>query len=258
VPSSKGDWRRAGSVRLVLDYSGNVTSTQTTDPFGAIQQQSGSPFPFGFSGQQTDPETGLQYLRARYYDPSNGRFLSQDPLAGLLPNPLSQHRYVYGLDNPLTFGDPTGKCDVNDGADAPDICTGPGNQPYQTSTPASEPPPTDPETGLPTTDPVQYPILSNPEVEQTLRRIYGCSPLKYPQDGIIWENRRGDLPSQPLGYYREYTVDTPGAPNRAQRRIVTGANGEFWYTNDHYTNLTLFDPSSLISSLSTCSGGAGP
>jgi RHS repeat-associated protein len=103
---------------------GTVTSAQKPDPFGAIQQESGSPFPSGFAGQQTDPETGLQYLRARYYDPSNGRFLSQDPLAGLLPNPLSQHRYVYGLDNPLTFGDPTGKCG-EDQEDTGTDCLGP-------------------------------------------------------------------------------------------------------------------------------------
>ena len=97
-----------GSIRLTVGSSGAVLSSQTTDPFGQITAATGTPLTFGFSGQQTDAETGLQYLRARYYDPSSGRFLSQDPVAGLLPNPATLHKYVYALDDPLRYTDPTG------------------------------------------------------------------------------------------------------------------------------------------------------
>ncbi|MGH3261829.1 MAG: RHS repeat-associated core domain-containing protein, partial [Trebonia sp.] len=60
--------------------------------------------PFGFDGEQTDPENGLVYLRARYYDPTTGRFLTQDPL----PGTVGQSRYAFAQNNPVTQSDPTG------------------------------------------------------------------------------------------------------------------------------------------------------
>ncbi len=68
----------------------------------ALLTGTGWPQPFRFTGKQTDP-TGLQYLRARYYDPSIGRFLTPDPLA-------SVQRYAYPGDNPARSIDPTGLC----------------------------------------------------------------------------------------------------------------------------------------------------
>lgn len=53
-------------------------------------------------------------------------------------------------------------------------------------------------------------------------------------DNFFMQNREGLLPRQPSGYYREYTVDTPGASNRGARRIVAGQNGELYYTDNHY------------------------
>jgi RHS repeat-associated protein len=52
---------------------------------------------------------GLQYLRARYYNPSSGRFASTDPFEGRLTEPMSRHRYGYGNDNPISFADPSGR-----------------------------------------------------------------------------------------------------------------------------------------------------
>ena len=57
--------------------NGNQTGTQTYDAYGGSRAQTGIQLPFGFAGQQTDPESGLQYLRARAYDPTTGRFLSR-------------------------------------------------------------------------------------------------------------------------------------------------------------------------------------
>ena len=54
------------------------------------------------------------------------------------------------------------------------------------------------------------------------------------QDGIEFQNREGILPDMPAGYYHEYTVVTPGSPDRGARRIVTGPAGEMYYTGDHY------------------------
>ena len=81
------------------------------------------------------------------------------------------------------------------------------------------------------------------EAQQTLALIKQNGPFPYPKDGTVFGNREGRLPSQARGYYREYTVPTPGARNRGARRIIAGqgpgrngaTSGEYWYTADHYS-----------------------
>jgi ribonuclease T1 len=73
-----------------------------------------------------------------------------------------------------------------------------------------------------------------PEGRQTLVLIKQGGPFPYRKDGTVFQNREGLLPAQPRGYYREYTVPTPGASNRGARRIVAGRGGDYWYTADHY------------------------
>ena len=63
---------------------------------------------YGYTGQEYDAETGLLYLRARYYDPAIGRFISADPYWGRLNEPASQNRYSYVHNNPLMYTDPLG------------------------------------------------------------------------------------------------------------------------------------------------------
>ena len=74
------------------------------------------------------------------------------------------------------------------------------------------------------------------EARQTLRLIQAGGPFPYDRDGATFQNREGRLPAQPPGYYREYTVLTPGSSDRGARRIVSGGNPpvEFYYTDDHY------------------------
>ncbi len=72
------------------------------------------------------------------------------------------------------------------------------------------------------------------EAIDTLRLIAQGGPFLYDQDGSTFQNREGLLPAHPRGYYREYTVETPGSPDRGARRIVTGDRGERYYTDDHY------------------------
>ena len=64
--------------------------------------------PFSYTGQPYDSATGLYLFGARYYDSSLGRFVTQDTHSGSLSNPTSLNLYVYAVDNPLTFIDPTG------------------------------------------------------------------------------------------------------------------------------------------------------
>lgn len=62
-----------------------------------------------YQTQQSDVESGLYYLRARYYDPLTGTFLSRDPIKGTLTNPQTQNPYAYALNNPVNLGDPSGE-----------------------------------------------------------------------------------------------------------------------------------------------------
>jgi ribonuclease T1 len=72
------------------------------------------------------------------------------------------------------------------------------------------------------------------EARETLALIKAGGPFPYARDGAVFGNREGLLPKRSRGYYREYTVKTPGAKDRGQRRIVAGRSGEFYYTDDHY------------------------
>jgi RHS repeat-associated protein len=65
--------------------------------------------PVGFTGYIKDSESGLYYARARYYDPSIGRFMTEDPEAGRDLQPPSLHRYLYAYANPTVYADPTGR-----------------------------------------------------------------------------------------------------------------------------------------------------
>lgn len=82
------------------------------------------------------------------------------------------------------------------------------------------------------------------EARETLALIRKGGPFPYRKDGAVFGNFEKRLPSQPRGYYREYTVPTPGLRNRGARRIIAGRNAtqgaralhhaEYYYTEDHY------------------------
>ncbi len=76
------------------------------------------------------------------------------------------------------------------------------------------------------------------QARQTLRTIDAGGPFRYQQDGSTFGNFERNLPDRPRGYYTEYTVETPGSPDRGARRIVMGANGDFYYTDDHYSSFS--------------------
>ncbi len=73
-----------------------------------------------------------------------------------------------------------------------------------------------------------------PEARKTLDLIQKGGPFPYDRDGIVFRNREKILPLNPVGYYREYTVQTPGIRHRGARRIVTGQKRKTYYTQDHY------------------------
>ena len=99
-----------GSTRALTSDSDVLTDSYTYDAYGKEIASSGSsPNSYLFAGQQYDPNIGLYYLRARYYNPETGRFVSMDPQRGDPQSPISLHRYLYANNNPVNFVDPTGK-----------------------------------------------------------------------------------------------------------------------------------------------------
>jgi RHS repeat-associated protein len=95
-----------GSTALITDASGAVVASNVYDAYGNRTAHTGTAdSAIGFTGEWTDPSTGLVYLRARDYDPATGQFLAIDPL---VDQTLQPYAYVDG--NPLQFTDPTGEC----------------------------------------------------------------------------------------------------------------------------------------------------
>ena len=98
-----------GSTRLVTDTTGASQATYAFDPYGNITASTGTiTNPMRFAGQYRDGESSLYYLRARYYDPATGQFLSRDPAVATTREP-----YAFVGENPLNATDPSGLCDWN-------------------------------------------------------------------------------------------------------------------------------------------------
>lgn len=73
------------------------------------------------------------------------------------------------------------------------------------------------------------------QVADTVRLIRSDGPYPWPRnDGVVFHNYEHVLPREPDGWYHEYTVPTPGSHDRGARRLITGRNGAYFYTDDHY------------------------
>jgi RHS repeat-associated protein len=98
-----------GSTRVLTNNLGGVTDSYAYDAYGNLIASTGaSNNAYLFAGEQRDSETGLDYLRARYYDPLVGRFVSADAYEGSLNDPMSLHDYQYAHANPVVNTDPSG------------------------------------------------------------------------------------------------------------------------------------------------------
>ncbi|MGG1068175.1 RHS repeat-associated core domain-containing protein, partial [Brevibacillus parabrevis] len=107
-----------GDVVKIKGPSGNALNTYEYDIWGnliADKVKETMPNPFAYAGEMYDKESGFYYLRARYYDPKMGRFISEDTVKGQVDNPLSLNRYTYVSNNPLKYVDPSGHINVGVG-----------------------------------------------------------------------------------------------------------------------------------------------
>jgi RHS repeat-associated protein len=112
--------RRGGGARYLLDglqhsvtgetgAAGALDAAWSYDAFGARTTEAGAAGSYGFDGERHDPVTGLVYLRARWYQPSTGRFLTPDAFGAAGRDPRSLHRYVFAYNAPLDHTDPSGE-----------------------------------------------------------------------------------------------------------------------------------------------------
>ncbi len=102
-----------GSVRMLTDTTGAVTDTYEFDGWGNVVASTGStPNVYLYRGEQFDPDLQLYYLRARYFNPLTGRFLTRDPANGQMTDPKSLHKYLYAGGDPINMIDPTGRQDM--------------------------------------------------------------------------------------------------------------------------------------------------
>ncbi|MGH9387269.1 MAG: PKD domain-containing protein [Vicinamibacterales bacterium] len=98
------------STRQLTDATGAITDAYDYDAFGVLLRRTGTtPNQHLYTGEFLDPQSGFYYLRARWLAASQGRFISEDPVAGLLFDPPTLHKYVYALNNPVNRLDPSGK-----------------------------------------------------------------------------------------------------------------------------------------------------
>lgn len=116
---------------------------------------------------------------------------------------------------------------VEPGSDSP---SSPQSQATATAAPADQSSQTSAEASLPA------------EAQATIAAIDAGGPFRYDRDGSVFQNREGRLPAHERGYWREYTVDTPGSSDRGARRLVEGSAGEMYYTDDHYGSFRLIRP----------------
>ena len=117
---------------------------------------------------------------------------------------------------------------------APDATSGPG----ATSRPTASPGRTVDADGLRVVGASTLPA----EARRTLTLIDRGGPYPYDRDGVVFGNVERLLPQRPRGWYREFTVPTPGESDRGARRIVAGRDGARYYTADHYESFVRVDP----------------
>jgi RHS repeat-associated protein len=105
-----------GSVRQLTDETGEISLAKSYLPYGeAITGAGGAASAFGYTGESVDEYTNLVFLRARWYSPLDGRFLSKDVWQGDYVKPISYNNWLYGSDSPVVNTDPSGLCDDGNG-----------------------------------------------------------------------------------------------------------------------------------------------
>jgi RHS repeat-associated protein len=136
LAQNSGSWEyllpdALGSVRQIVDASGNVTLAESYEPYGTILTSNGTASSiFAYAGEQIDTYIKLLFLRARYLNPRLGIFMTEDTARGIASLPLSMHLYLYAWANPVNRIDPSGLQQPPPQCDFGDICATEPTGPY--------------------------------------------------------------------------------------------------------------------------------
>ena len=104
-----------GSTRFLTDTAGAITDTYAFRAFGELEGSTGITLnDYLYTGEQYDPNLGFYYLRARYYNPGDGRFQNMDTFLGRLFEPVTLHKYLYANADPIFFVDPSGLVGISE------------------------------------------------------------------------------------------------------------------------------------------------
>lgn len=191
---------RSGSITHLVSAKGEVAASYAYDAFGRMKtRQRAIGNPFGYTGRELDP-TGLYYYRARYYDPTLGRFLSNDLITARLDEPLQQNPYLYVRNNPLQFVDPFGLDPYT-----PESLAGLSNEALQQLFVEAA---KDPMKQL-------WPIYAALRARATPKRVnpFQFQGVRQSDGSIEWDARRADgraLPSSAPAAARQQIVGRPG------------------------------------------------
>ena len=247
-----------GSTLVLADAAGTVQTQYTYEPFGATTA-TGAPSAnaFQFTGRENDG-TGLYYYRARYYHPSLGRFISEDPLGF---GGGDANFYAYTFNSPTNLTDPDGQnpwvaacllgAGLNLGGDllagrkltlgsglrgcaAGLVGAGLGRALAAAANAAKAAKAAAAAARAGGGRPLPF---KDPGLRDRVNRVLddiASGVKRLDKDGSVFGNKEGLLPKQPPGYYREYTVPTPGVAGLGAQRVVTGAGGEAYFTPNHY------------------------
>ena len=245
-----------GSTRAIVDQSGNIVQTIQYDAFGKALLDGQALTRYLFTGREVDSQTGLYYYRARYYDATIGKFVSEDPI-GFRSNDVNLSRYVGN--QPQAFTDPSGlfwdvvldlgfigydlyrllqdnvlhDCDnLGENLKALGLDVLGALLPFVTGLGAAN-------------RASELARLSKYEKDAIPQKAYdmidhikkhGKSPQGF-EGGRPFKNRENLLPKD--GKYREYDVDprpTDGGKRNGERLIQDEKSGRSWYTDDHYSS----------------------
>jgi RHS repeat-associated protein len=114
-----------GNIKALTDANGTVTDTYQYTAFGTVENQTGSTTnAYRYTAEYFDADIGLQYNRARWYDPNAGRFTKQDNFRIDDATPITLHRYIYAYADPVNYKDPSGYFGLIETAIASDIAVG--------------------------------------------------------------------------------------------------------------------------------------
>jgi RHS repeat-associated protein len=250
-----------GSVRQLADPTGQVVQGYSFSPFGVPLGESGGE-PYGYTGEQWDASAGLVFLRARYYSPQIGRFITEDQAPGYVRIPKSLHVYVYAWNNPALLTDPSGWQVPPEECQPGEICAGGTTGPYvvpSTATPPTQPiEPSLPSPVLPMPDPQhQIVICTAPFPEWLALHYYRPGSIRFrtevfpasvereiptPYEGVQLQGEGGirhvtiyDLRFRPFEEYQE-PVGSGGPALRVPEVNVEVPSKERWHRYDRDTS----------------------